>query len=211
MDDSVIAAIAKWPHVPAVFGWLILTARGEWRLRGESIANQAICDFIGRNYTHDEQGRWFFQNGPQRVFVDLEVTPWIWRVGAEPGAALRSHTHRPAERLHGAWLDESGRLFLQTDIGFGLLDGRIYEFNAKATIVATGNCDAFLERARAADVPARRIGTTGGSRLVIRGAPLPVSAGGRPAASGITSWIDLPLTDIEAVWARAIPRRLEQG
>ena len=122
MDDSVIAAIAKWPHVPAVFGWLILTARGEWRLRGESIANQAICDFIGRNYTHDEQGRWFFQNGPQRVFVDLEVTPWIWRVGAEPGAALRSHTDRPAERLHGAWLDESGRLFLQTDIGFGLLD-----------------------------------------------------------------------------------------
>ena len=122
MDDSVIAAIAKWPHVPAVFGWLILTARGEWRLRGESIANQAICDFIGRNYTHDEQGRWFFQNGPQRVFVDLEVTPWIWRVGAEPGAALRSHTDRPAERLRGAWLDESGRLFLQTDIGFGLLD-----------------------------------------------------------------------------------------
>ena len=122
MDDSVIAAIAKWPHVPAVFGWLILTARGEWRLRGESIANQAICDFIGRNYTHDEQGRWFFQNGPQSVFVDLEVTPWIWRVGAEPGAALRSHTARPAERLRGAWLDESGRLFLQTDIGFGLLD-----------------------------------------------------------------------------------------
>jgi len=122
MDDSVIAAIAKWPNVPAVFGWLALTARGEWRLRGEPIASKAICDFIGRNYTHDEQGRWFFQNGPQRVFVGLEVTPWIWRLDAEPSGSLRSHTGRSATRLHGAWLDESGRLFLQTDIGFGLLD-----------------------------------------------------------------------------------------
>ena len=90
-------------------------------------------------------------------------------------------------------------------------DALLFGESTGRVIVATGNCDAFLERARAADVPARRIGTTGGSRLVIRGAPLPMSAGGRPAASGITSWIDLPLTDIEAVWARAIPRRLEQS
>lgn len=122
MDASVIAAIAKWPNVPAVFGWLALTGRGEWRLRGERIANEAICEFIGRNYTHDERGRWFFQNGPQRVFVDLEATPWIWRLGTEPSVSLRSHTGRAATRLHGAWLDEAGRLFLQTDIGFGLLD-----------------------------------------------------------------------------------------
>src|SRR5690606_15898587 len=35
MDPEVLAAIAKWPNVPAVYGWLGLTARGEWRLRGE--------------------------------------------------------------------------------------------------------------------------------------------------------------------------------
>ena len=49
MDESVVAALAKWPNVPAVFGLLALTGRGEWRLRGEPIANVAIRDFIGRN------------------------------------------------------------------------------------------------------------------------------------------------------------------
>lgn len=122
MDESVIAAIAKWPNVPAVFGWIGLTSRGEWRLRGQPIANQGICDFIGRNYAGDERGRWFFQNGPQRVFVELEVAPWIWRLGSAARAPIRAHTGRAARRLEGAWLDESGRLFLQTDMGFGLVD-----------------------------------------------------------------------------------------
>lgn len=122
MDESVIAAIAKWPNVPAVFGWLTLTARGEWRLRGESIANAAIVEFIGRNYAGDERGRWFFQNGPQRVYVRLEAAPWIWRIDGAAGAGLQSHTGQRARQLQGAWLDEGGRVFLLTDSGFGLLD-----------------------------------------------------------------------------------------
>ena len=123
MDPSVIAAIAKWPNVPAVFGWLALTARGEWRLRGEPIANAAICAFIGRNYVGDERGRWFFQNGPQRVYVALDVTPWIWRIGSDAAAnELRAHTGAAAIRLTGAWLDGAGRLFLRTELGFGLVD-----------------------------------------------------------------------------------------
>ena len=123
MDDSVIAAIAKWPNVPAVYGWLALTARGEWRLRGAAITNPAITAFIGRNYTSDDGGRWFFQNGPQRVFVDLEVAPWVWRVGtSEAPREVRAHNGSAARRLHGAWLDDQGRLFLRTDIGFGLVD-----------------------------------------------------------------------------------------
>jgi hypothetical protein len=32
-------------------------------------------NFIQRNYDHDAQGQWFFQNGPQRVYVELEATP----------------------------------------------------------------------------------------------------------------------------------------
>jgi hypothetical protein len=122
VDETVIAAIAKWPNVPAVFGWIGLTSRGEWRLQGEPIANRGICDFIGRNYAGDERGRWFFQNGPQRVFVELEVAPWIWRLGPTAGVPIRTHTGRAAGGLRGAWLDESGRLFLHTDIGFGLVD-----------------------------------------------------------------------------------------
>ncbi len=80
MDADVIAAMAKWPNVPAVFGWLQLTARGEWRIRGERIANPAIRAFIGRNYAVDSNGRWYFQNGPQRVFASLALTPWVYRV-----------------------------------------------------------------------------------------------------------------------------------
>jgi hypothetical protein len=122
MDDSVLAAIAKWPNVPAVFGWLALTARGEWRIKGQTIANAAIREFIGRNYAADERGRWFFQNGPQRVYVELEVTPWVYRLDAD--GALRAHTGaRPRALLACGVLDE-GRFVLQTDLGAGIVDDR---------------------------------------------------------------------------------------
>ena len=29
MDESVIRALAKWPNVPAVYGWLSLSRRGD--------------------------------------------------------------------------------------------------------------------------------------------------------------------------------------
>jgi hypothetical protein len=124
MDDEVLAAIAKWPSVPAVYGWLALSARGDWLLRGEPIRNAAIRAFIGRNYASDERGCWFFQNGPQRVYVELEVAPWVWRTGPDAQRpALAAHTGAPVERLRGAWLDENGRLFLLTELGCGLLHG----------------------------------------------------------------------------------------
>src|SRR5882724_360030 len=105
MDDSVLAAIAKWPNVPAVFGWLSLTARGEWRIRGERIDNRAMREFIGRNYAADSRGRWFFQNGPQRVFVELEATPWVYRL--TPGEGLLTHTGaRPRLLERAALLDD---------------------------------------------------------------------------------------------------------
>lgn len=122
MDDSVIAAIARWPNVPAVFGWLALTARGEWRLRGERIGNVAIRDFIARNYAGDACGRWFFQNGPQRVYVALEVTPWVYRV--EPEGSVTAHTGvRPTE-CRGAVLLDDGRFVLATELGAGVIDDR---------------------------------------------------------------------------------------
>jgi Protein of unknown function (DUF2946) len=122
VDDAVLAAIAKWPNVPAVFGWLTLTARGEWRIRGERIANGAIVEFIGRNYGADQLGRWFFQNGPQRVFVELEVTPWVYRL--VPGEGLIAHTGALPHSLAGAALLDDGRFVLVTDLGAGVLDDR---------------------------------------------------------------------------------------
>lgn len=122
MDASVLAAIAKWPNVPAVFGWLSLTARGEWRLRGERIENVALRAFIDRNYGGDAQGRWFFQNGPQRVFVKLDLTPWVYRVS--PGEPLAAHTGERPRVLRSAALLDDGRFVVETDLGAGVIDDR---------------------------------------------------------------------------------------
>jgi hypothetical protein len=133
MDEIVKAALKKWPSVPACRGWLALDARGDWymrddrvqaagafpRIKGSRILHDKLREFIHRNYAPDEQGAWFFQNGPQRVYVELEAAPFVWRVGASD-FALTSHSGRPAT-LRSAWLDEVGRLFLDTDIGLGLV------------------------------------------------------------------------------------------
>lgn len=132
MDDIVRQAMAKWPNVPHCYGWLGLDERGNWYMRddrvqaagpfaqakGSLLRHEKLIDFIHRNYGHDPQGRWYFQNGPQRVYVELQSTPWVWRVQA--GDAVASHTGQPA-RVQECFTDESGRLYLQTDLGFGLV------------------------------------------------------------------------------------------
>ncbi|MCZ7563235.1 MAG: DUF2946 family protein [Burkholderiales bacterium] len=91
----------------------------------ERISNPAVIEFIGRNYQADERGRWFFQNGPQRVFVTLEAAPLVYRLrgGAAAGgsAAFEAHTGAGARELRGAWLDESGRLLVETELGPGVV------------------------------------------------------------------------------------------
>jgi hypothetical protein len=132
MDEIVKAALRKWPNVPHCYGWLALDARGDWYMRddriqhagpfplvkGSRIVHEKLREFIERNYGHDEAGCWFFQNGPQRVYVELEAAPWVWRVAAD--FAVSAHTGLPAT-VRSAWLDEPGRLFFDTDLGFGLV------------------------------------------------------------------------------------------
>jgi len=132
MDDIVRQAIAKWPNVPHCFGWLGLDARGNWYMRddavqaagpfpqskGSLLRHEKLIDFIQRNYEHDADGQWFFQNGPQRVYVELEITPLVWRLGA--GFSVTAHTGQPAQPRR-AGVDELGRLYLDTDLGFGLV------------------------------------------------------------------------------------------
>ncbi len=138
MDDIVRQAIAKWPNVPHCYGWLGLDARGNWYMRddqaqaagafaggtaagkGSLLKHDKLIDFIARNYESDPAGRWFFQNGPQRVYVELEATPLVWRVDAAPGFAVTAHTGRSA-RVQRCVVDEHGRLYLDTDMGFGLV------------------------------------------------------------------------------------------
>lgn len=133
MDSSVRAALAKWPDVPAVYGWLSLDERGRWRLHplgdatgggpGESIENTQILDFIGRNYDRDEAGRWFFQNGPQRVYVRLDAAPFLLR-RADDGVGLVTHTGRTVRAVTAWLLDDTGRLYAQTDAGPAMVEGR---------------------------------------------------------------------------------------
>lgn len=147
MDASVVEAIAKWPDVPHVYGWLRLTARGEWRLRGEPVANAAIRGFIGRNYACDERGRWFFQNGPQRVYVELELAPWVYRL--QPDGRLHTFTGLQPRQLHAAALIDGKALVLLTELGAGSIDDRDAERLVAALTDRRGRSldDAALERA----------------------------------------------------------------
>lgn len=125
MDEIVVRAMRKWPDVPNVFGWLRLDRRGSWLVKGRSgtferIGNAAVIEFIGRNYLADEQGRWFFQNGPQRVFVTLDYLPYVYRLRAD-GKAIEAHTGGVPSRITQAWLDDAGALVLLTDLGPGVL------------------------------------------------------------------------------------------
>ena len=132
MDDIVKQALAKWPNVPDCYGWLGLDARGRWYMRddrvqaagmfpearGSLLQHEKLIDFIHRNYEADEAGQWFFQNGPQRVYVELERTPWVWRLAADGGVA--SHTGR-ATTVDACLLDAEGRVYLATPLGLGLV------------------------------------------------------------------------------------------
>lgn len=122
MDPSVIAAMAKWPNVPDCHGWLGLDRRGNWRLQGQAVAHAGLAEFIGRNYERHESGAWFMQNGPQRVWVALEATPWIYRLGS--GDTLLTHTGKAAGELRAAWLVDGEALCLAAEHGLGLVDDR---------------------------------------------------------------------------------------
>ncbi|MBB5392375.1 MULTISPECIES: DUF2946 family protein [unclassified Herbaspirillum] len=136
MDEIVRQAMAKWPNVPHCFGWLRLDARGGWRMRderaqhlglpGDRIAHPALLAFIERNYAADETGRWYFQNGPQRVYVDLELMPYIVRTqpGANGHPELVLHTGQRMDKIDAAWLDQHGRLYLKEGEKAGALDDR---------------------------------------------------------------------------------------
>lgn len=133
MDDIVKQAIARWPNVPDCYGWLGLDARGHWYLRDEAtqacgdfraargtrLEHGKLIDFIHRNYEADARGCWFFQNGPQRVYVELEAAPLIWRLGTD-GEPM-AHTGQPAGPVEECLVDECGRVYLAGAPGLGLV------------------------------------------------------------------------------------------
>ncbi len=143
MDDIVKQALAKWPNVPDCYGWLGLDARGRWFMRddaaqaagdfpqsrGSWLRHEKLIDFIGRNYESDDEGRWFFQNGPQRVYVELECTPWVWQV--LPDYRLQSHTGLQSSAGE-CLVDEEGRLYIASPQGLGLVHSQDMVLAAEA-------------------------------------------------------------------------------
>jgi len=132
MDDIVKQALAKWPNVPNCYGWLALDARGHWRMRderaqhldlpGDKLTNAALVGFINRNYAADERGCWYFQNGPQRVYVELAATPFIVRT--DPVAGWLLHTGATMPAIDSVVLTDTGAVILQGDGVVAQLDDR---------------------------------------------------------------------------------------
>lgn len=149
MDDIVKAALKKWPNVPDCRGWLALDARGDWYMRddrtqatgpfpqakGSRILHDKLREFIGRNYEADADGCWFFQNGPQKVFVELEAAPWVFGVQWLDGVfRVETHTGRPVPSVDAVLVDEHGRLFLHTPLGLGLVRSADMDTAADAVV-----------------------------------------------------------------------------
>lgn len=163
MDDIVKQALAKWPNVPDCHGWLGLDARGRWFMRddktqaagpfpqskGSLLQHEKLIEFIQRNYEPDAEGQWFFQNGPQRVYVELECTPLVWRVNAD--FSVQAHTGQVPEQILACLLDEGGRLYLHTALGLGLV--HTLDMETAANAVEQGLWQP--EEVQSADLPRR--------------------------------------------------------
>lgn len=100
--------------------------------------------------------------------------------------------------------DRSGRVGARVELGDAhgshatiRHDALLFGESTGRVICSADEPAALLEAARSAGVPARVIGETGGSRLVI------ASAAGDP-------WIDSEVDALHAIWKRALPRRLEE-
>jgi len=132
MDEIVIQSMLKWPKVPSCYGWLGLNSRGDWFLRDDLVQNEGsfaqskgsklqhrkLIEFINRNYQCDELGCYYFQNGPQKVYVELETAPYILRV--QNDSSITTHTGQNFIPIQ-CFVDEQGRLYLQSDSALGIV------------------------------------------------------------------------------------------
>lgn len=135
MSTPDLSAMLRWPNVPACYGWLALDRRGQWRMRGDPVTHPGLTAFLNRHYAHDADGRYFVQNGPQRVFVELAYTPWVLRLTSEN--QLQTHTGETVDQIRGAAFDEEGNLLL--------------EFSERIALLCDRDLPAMLDRLRQPD------------------------------------------------------------
>jgi len=145
-SDAVQRALAKWPDVPACFGWLGLDARGRWRIEGGLISHPGAIAFLNSHYAQDECGRWYVQNGPQTAYVDLELAPWVLSVAAD--GTLSTHTGLVVERFDDIFVTADGEVLVATPYGLGAIADRDLEGFARR--LGTADRDALAVLADAA-------------------------------------------------------------
>lgn len=140
MDELVLKAMAKWPHVPACTDWLGLDDRGEWWMRdnaaqsagpfqrpvshpaerGSRVDHGALKAFIGRNYTIDATGCAYFQNGPQKVYVELLQAPWVARLQPDEPTMAMLHTGQDVP-IQALCVSDAGRVYVKTPVGLAVI------------------------------------------------------------------------------------------
>ncbi len=122
MDERVIQALIKWPQVPECRGWLAIDARGQWRMRneyaqehhlaGDIIHQRHLIEYIERNRCYDwATQEWFFQNGPQKVYLSISYTPFVARLFNQ---TLTSTCGTPLEPIE-CYMDEEGHIIFQCE------------------------------------------------------------------------------------------------
>jgi hypothetical protein len=115
----------KWPNVPDVYNWLMLDERGDWRIKEEKISHKGLINFINVHYQADDKGRWFFQNGPQRVFATLAYTPYVLSVASHDSITyFKTQTNVIIESVDRFWIDNKDRLLVSWENGIGLVSDR---------------------------------------------------------------------------------------
>ena len=78
---------------------------------------------MNRNYAAQPNGAWYFQNGPQRVYVRIDAAPLIIRV--DPAThTLTTHNGLLIRTVTQWYYDETGQLYAKTDCGPGRIDDR---------------------------------------------------------------------------------------
>ena len=129
MDVAVVNALKRWPNVPDCHGWLALDGFGRWRMAstddqfaqqaalglplGDVIHHAGLCAFIARNYAQDEVTRhYYFQNGPQRVWVTLATAPYVLRYADAIGEDLIDQCGRAWTEFTACELRSDGAVWL---------------------------------------------------------------------------------------------------
>ena len=82
------------------------------------------------------------------MYVELQAAPWIWRVAAAD--QVSSHTGI-ATTVTATYLDETGRLYLETGLDFGLVHTQ--DIVQASEVVEAGRW--VPQEVRASDLPAR--------------------------------------------------------